>query len=160
MKNTIRFISPLFILFACVAQKSFAVDEIFITAPPFDSSVTSNFSQPATPRGFDAMADSSTPGSYGATKKREAERAKACADAKRLAQIKRSECYVDAGDKRDKIVAKCPEDTEVVVGIPGVITATTTPRATCTQDAGDVMSTDKLRCESNYLKAIPLDCPK
>jgi hypothetical protein len=160
MKNTIRFIFPLFILLPFFAQKSFADYVLVITAPAFDSSVMSNLGQPTAQPGFDPMAYSNSPGSYGAAKRKEAERAKACADAKSAAETAKLGCLMQASDKRDKAVAKCPQDTEVVVGIPGVITATTTPRASCKEDAGDIRATDELKCNYDYSKAIPSDCPK
>lgn len=91
----------------------------------------------------------------------EAARQRACAAAKGPAEAARGKCLWQASDKRDKAIAKCPQDTEVVVGIPGVITATTTPRASCIEAAAGVKATDELKCQSDYLNApIPYDCPK
>lgn len=91
----------------------------------------------------------------------EAARQKACAEAKGPAEAARGKCLWQASDKRDKKVAQCPQDTEVVVSMPGVISATTTPRTSCIEDAAGVKATDDLKCQSDYLNApIPYYCPK
>jgi hypothetical protein len=70
MKKRLNSTSLLLVLLSFCCQSVYAIDEVVVTAPRFNSDVISNWSQPVS-YGFDSMVNDG-PGSYGAAKKAEA----------------------------------------------------------------------------------------
>lgn len=123
IKQHLSYLSLLFTL-AFTSTIQAQVLEVTITAPPFNSDVIFSMSQPEVPRAFDFMADSRTPGSYGAAKRAEAEKQKEefCKNkAQKIADAdaKASQCKLDAQTTFVTKASECTQITKATISIGG-----------------------------------------
>lgn len=79
-------------------------------------------------------------------------RRKACALAESDINIKHKGCQKQAETKYTTTADSCPLDTEVMVAIPGFVSATTNPRAACMERASNALMVARSEC--GYKKAV------
>jgi hypothetical protein len=79
-------------------------------------------------------------------------RQQACQQAASDIEMHHRRCMLEAERQYKNAADNCPLDAELTVSLPGFVSATTTPRATCLQQVETTRSVARSQC--NYNKAV------